>query len=108
MVPGLTGGFVPLTNLDHKETIHLAPAAPYNFDANFHNPSHFPSSNNVWEQKIISRLIFNEKSVSIDRLLGFFRKFEGWEKLAFHYIWEDVFWKRKHEHIEWLEKEIRL
>jgi 3-methyladenine DNA glycosylase/8-oxoguanine DNA glycosylase len=61
-----------------------------------------------WEQKIISRLIFNEKSVSIDRLLGFFRKFEGWEKLAFHYIWEDVFWKRKHEHIEWLEKEIRL
>jgi hypothetical protein len=31
-----------------------------------------------------------------------------WEKLASHYIWEDIFWKRKHEHIEWLEKEIRL
>lgn len=25
-----------------------------------------------------------------------------------NYIWEDVFWRRKHEHIEWLEKEIRL
>jgi hypothetical protein len=25
-----------------------------------------------------------------------------------HYIWEDLWWKRKNEHIEWLEKEIRL
>jgi len=61
-----------------------------------------------WEQKIMSRLIFNEELVATDKILGFFRKFEGWEKLAFNYIWEDVFWRRKHEHIEWLEKEIRL
>lgn len=61
-----------------------------------------------WEQKIMSRLIFNKKLVSTKKILNFFKKFRGWEKLAFHYIWEDVFWKRKYEHIEWLEKEIRL
>ncbi len=61
-----------------------------------------------WEQKIMSRLIFNEQLIASDKILEFFKKFEGWEKLAFNYIWEDVFWKRKHEHIEWLEKEIRL
>jgi len=61
-----------------------------------------------WEQKIMSKLIFNEKLVSTKKILDFFKKFKGWEKLAFHYIWEDIFWKRKHEHIEWLEKEIRL
>ena len=61
-----------------------------------------------WEQKILSRLIFNEELVPTDKILGFFRKFEGWEELAYHYIWEDLFWRRKHEHIEWLEKEIRL
>ncbi len=61
-----------------------------------------------WEQKILSRLIFNEELVRTDRILGFFRKYEGWEQLAYHYIWEDVFWRRKNEHIEWLEKEIRL
>ena len=61
-----------------------------------------------WEQKIMSRLIFNDNLVAPEKVFGFFRKFEGWEKLAFHYIWEDIFWKRKYEHIEWLEKEIRL
>ena len=61
-----------------------------------------------WEQKIMSRLIFNKKLVSTKKILDFFKKFKGWEKLAFHYIWEDIFWKRKHNHIEWLEKEIRL
>lgn len=61
-----------------------------------------------WEQKIMSRLIFNKNLVSTEKILRFFRKFKGWEKLAFHYLWEDLFWKRKHEHIEWLEKEIRL
>ncbi len=61
-----------------------------------------------WEQKIMSRLIFNEELVSTEKLLGFFHRFTGWEKLAFHYLWEDIFWRRKYEHIEWLEKEIRL
>jgi hypothetical protein len=25
-----------------------------------------------------------------------------------HYIWEDLFWKRKHAKIDWLEQLIRL
>lgn len=62
-----------------------------------------------WERKIISRLIFDEKLVLTKEILEFFKKrYAGWEKLAFHYIWEDVFWKRKHQRIEWLEREIRL
>ncbi len=61
-----------------------------------------------WEQKIFSKLLFNKDLVPAKKILDFFNKFKGWEKLAFHYIWEDLFWKRKHEHIEWLEKEIRL
>jgi 3-methyladenine DNA glycosylase/8-oxoguanine DNA glycosylase len=62
-----------------------------------------------WEQKIMSRVLFNKKLVSDKKILNFFRSnYKDWEKLAFHYIWEDLFWKRKNEHIEWLEKEIRL
>jgi len=62
-----------------------------------------------WEQKIMSRLIFDKKLVLAKKILEFFKKrYKGYEKLAFHYIWEDLFWQRKHKHIEWLEKEIRL
>jgi len=62
-----------------------------------------------WEQKIMSKLLFNKKLVPVKKILDFFRKkYKGWEKLAFHYIWEDIFWKRKTQHIDWLEKEIRL
>jgi len=62
-----------------------------------------------WEQKIMSKLLFNKKLVSVEKILKFFKKrYASWEKLAFHYIWEDIFWKRKTQHIEWLEKEIRL
>ena len=62
-----------------------------------------------WEQKIMSKLLFNKKLVSAQKILNFFKKrYSGWEKLAFHYIWEDIFWKRKTQHIDWLEKEIRL
>ncbi len=62
-----------------------------------------------WEQKILSKLLFDKKKVSSNKILKFFKEnYPGWEKLAFHYIWEDVFWKRKNQHINWLEKEIRL
>lgn len=61
-----------------------------------------------WEQKILSKLLFNKDLVPAEKILKFFKNFKSWEKLAFHYIWEDLFWKRKNEHIEWLEKEIRL
>ena len=62
-----------------------------------------------WEQKIMSKILFNKKLVPTKKILDFFKKkYKGWEKLAFHYIWEDIFWKRKTQHIDWLEKEIRL
>jgi len=65
-----------------------------------------------WEQKIYSKLFFNrnpEKPIAGDRLMRFFAKrFSGYRMLAVHYIWENMFWKRQHTQIEWLEKLIRL
>ena len=65
-----------------------------------------------WEQKIYSKLFFNrnsEKPIATDRLMRLFEKrFGGYRMLAVHYIWEDLFWKRQHAKIEWLEKLIRL
>ena len=62
-----------------------------------------------WEQKILSKLVFEKDKVETDKILAFFRKrYPSFEKIAVHYLWEDLFWKRKQEHIEWLEKEIRL
>jgi 3-methyladenine DNA glycosylase/8-oxoguanine DNA glycosylase len=63
-----------------------------------------------WEQKIMSRLLFQRRLVATQRIVHFFRKhWRGYEKLAFHYLWEDLFWRRQNgERIDWLEKEIRL
>ncbi len=64
-----------------------------------------------WEQKIYSKLFFNrspENPVPVKKILKHFEKFGKYKQLAVHYIWEDLFWKRKHEHIPWLEKQIRL
>lgn len=61
-----------------------------------------------WEQKILSKLLFNKELVHANKILNFFKRFKGYEKLAFHYVWEDLFWERKNQHIKWLEKEIRL
>ncbi len=64
-----------------------------------------------WEQKIYSKLFFDkdpEKPVPIKKLLKHFEKFGNYKQLAVHYIWEDLWWKRKNEHIPWLEKLIRV
>ncbi len=65
-----------------------------------------------WEQKIYSKLFFGcdpEKPLPVDRLLRLFeRRYGEYKLLAVHYIWQDLFWKRKHQKIEWLEKLIRL
>lgn len=65
-----------------------------------------------WEQKIYSKLFFDtepDEPISVEELLAFFNEhFGGYKMLAVHYFWEDLFWKRKNEHIEWLEKLIRL
>lgn len=64
-----------------------------------------------WEQKIYSKLFFNknpENPVPVKKLLKHFERFDKYKQLAVHYIWEDLFWKRKNKNISWLEKEIRL
>jgi len=65
-----------------------------------------------WEQKIYSKLFFNvnpENPIPVEKLLDLFEKRYGkYKMLAVHYIWEDLWWKRKNEHIPWLEKLIRL
>jgi len=65
-----------------------------------------------WEQKIYSKLFFDTPSdepVAVDTLLKFFReRFDEYRMLAVHYVWEDLFWKRKHDPVTWLEKLIHL
>lgn len=64
-----------------------------------------------WEQKIYSRLFFDAdpgNPVEVEELLTLFdERFGQYKMLAVHYLWEDLFWKRHHEHIPWLEKLIR-
>jgi 3-methyladenine DNA glycosylase/8-oxoguanine DNA glycosylase len=62
-----------------------------------------------WQQKIYSKLFYNKKIVPADKIKAdILKKYGKYSMLAVHYIWEDVFWRRKHERIGWLEKEIRL
>ncbi|MBL7175947.1 MAG: hypothetical protein ISS66_09005 [Desulfobacteraceae bacterium] len=65
-----------------------------------------------WEQKIYSKLFFNqepENPISVEKLLKYFEEHYGkYKMLVVHYIWEDLFWKRQNESISWLEKLIRL
>jgi len=62
-----------------------------------------------WEQKIYSRLLFNKELVPAETILKEIDKRYGeWKTLAMHYIFEDLFWKRKTQKIEWLENLIRL
>jgi 3-methyladenine DNA glycosylase/8-oxoguanine DNA glycosylase len=62
-----------------------------------------------WEQKIYSRLLFNRELVPAETLLREIdRRYGEWKTLAMHYIFEDLFWKRKTQKIEWLEKLILL
>lgn len=64
-----------------------------------------------WEQKIYSKLFFDqdpEEPVPVDKLLKHFEKYGEYKQLAVHYIWEDLWWKRKNENITWLEKLIRI
>jgi len=90
-----------------------------------------------WEQKIYSKVFFDrdpEKPVSVEKLLKYINKYTNYQHLAVHYIWEDLWWsreilrlsdqrdlsrlsfikgditrwRRKNQHIGWLEKQIRL
>lgn len=64
-----------------------------------------------WEQKIYSKVFFDkdpENPVPIEKILKHFEKFGDYKQLAVHYIWEDLWWKRKNEKVEWMEKLIRV
>ncbi len=63
-----------------------------------------------WEQKIYSKLFFDkdlEDLVPVEKLLKYFERYGQYKQLAVHYIWEDLWWRRKNESIPWLEKLIR-
>lgn len=62
-----------------------------------------------WEQKIYSKLLFNKDLVSEEKILDTAEKKWGkWKMLAAHYLFEDLFWKRKTQKILWLENLIKL
>ena len=64
-----------------------------------------------WEQKIYSKLFFDvdpENPVTVGQLLKLFETYGEYKQLAVHYIWEDLWWKRKHESVPWLEELIRV
>lgn len=64
-----------------------------------------------WEQKIYSKVFFDrdpENPVPVEKLLKHFEKYGQFKQLAVHYIWENLWWKRKTEKIPWLEKLIRI
>lgn len=76
----------------------------------FHNWGYFEHVS-PWEQKIYSKVFFDkdpENPVPVKKILKRFEKFGKYKHLAVHYIWEDLWWKRKTKHIPWLEKQIRV
>lgn len=64
-----------------------------------------------WEQKIYTKLFFNkdpERPVSVKKMLKYFEKYQDFKQLAVHYVWEDLWWRRKNEPLPWMEKLIRI
>ncbi|OGV97119.1 hypothetical protein A2W24_00220 [Microgenomates group bacterium RBG_16_45_19] len=63
-----------------------------------------------WEQKIYSKLIFDQDPnhpVTVRKLFSYFNRFGPYKQLVIHYLWEDLWWQRKNQPIPWLEKLIR-
>jgi 3-methyladenine DNA glycosylase/8-oxoguanine DNA glycosylase len=62
-----------------------------------------------WEQKIFSRLLFDEELVDGRVILAEVeRRWGHWKMLAAHLLFEDLFWRRRNEPVPWLEELIRL
>jgi 3-methyladenine DNA glycosylase/8-oxoguanine DNA glycosylase len=62
-----------------------------------------------WEQKIYSRLLFDRELVPAEQVLAEVeRRWGRWKMLAAHYLFEDLFWRRVHSSVPWLEELIRL
>lgn len=66
----------------------------------------------LWEQKIYTKLFFKKnfqiELVPVGEMLKFFDKWGKWRALAIHYVWQELWWKRRNENVPWLEKLIRL
>ena len=65
-----------------------------------------------WEQRIYSKLFFDrdpDDPAPVTELRAYFDEhFAPYRALAVHYVWEDLFWRRKREPMPWLERLIRL
>lgn len=62
-----------------------------------------------WEQRIFSRLLFDQELVDGQAILDEVnRRWGKWKMLAAHYLFEDLFWQRQTQPIPWLEALIRL
>ena len=62
-----------------------------------------------WEQRIYSRLLFDAELVPTERIIDETKRRWGcWRMLAAHYLFEDLFWRRREEPVPWLEELIRL
>jgi len=69
----------------------------------------FSLKGRFWEQKILSRALFNQKLVPTERIVEEFEcRYGKWRNLAFHYIFTNLFWKHREKPILWLQKEIRI
>ncbi|MGA9351323.1 MAG: hypothetical protein WBW48_21300 [Anaerolineae bacterium] len=80
----------------------------YLMSGNFHRYDAFDHVS-PWEQKIYSRLLFDQELVPAEQILAKVdRRWGQWKMLAAHYLFEDLFWRRKHEPVPWLEELIRL
>jgi 3-methyladenine DNA glycosylase/8-oxoguanine DNA glycosylase len=61
-----------------------------------------------WEQKIYSRLLFDQPLVSGEQILAEVeRRWGHWKMLAANYLFEDMFWRNQHEPVPWLSELIR-
>jgi len=65
-----------------------------------------------FEQKIYNKIFFGKdwekELIPVSKMLDYFGKWGKWKALAVHYVWEEIWWKRKSEGVPWLEKLIRL
>ena len=62
-----------------------------------------------WEQKIYSRLLFDQDLVDAKLILAEVdQRWGAWKMLASHLLFEDLFWRRRNEPVPWLEELIRL
>lgn len=62
-----------------------------------------------WEQKILSKRLFDKDIVVAPRILNHARRrWKSWRMLAVHYLFEDLFWRHRQQPVDWLTPLIRL